>query len=108
MEPTAIPAPGTSSSSKQTEVRAGAAIGPVSAMQTPSDIEMLRTPAGRAADEGSDAAEEEDGLFAGGDDDDDDDDDDNDADVGGDHGMEGVQKTNGGVKRKLVEDEDYD
>jgi len=36
-------------------------------MQTPSDIDMLGT-AGRAADEGSDAAEEEDGLFAGGDD----------------------------------------
>lgn len=102
MEPAAIPGP--PSSSKQTDARAtGAAVGPVSTMQTPSDIDMLGTPAGRVADEGSDAAEEEDGLFAGGDDDDDDAED---IDA-----MEEVQtaiNTNGGVKRKLVEEDDYD
>ena len=45
---------------------------PISAIQTPSDIDMIGTPiagVGVGVDEGgSDAAEEEDGLFAGGDD----------------------------------------
>jgi len=105
MEPTAIPGPGPS---RQQDLRV--AVGPVSAIQTPSDIDMLGTPAGRAADEGSDAAEEEEGLFAGGDDDDDDDDDAD--DTGGDEDAMGevqtTTNTNGGIKRKLVEEEDYD
>jgi len=102
MEPAAIPGPGPAT--KPQDARTGAA-GPVSAMPTPSDIDMLGTPGGRAADEGSDAAEEDDGLFAGGDDEDEDDE-----GSGADDAMEEVQTTNpnGGVKRKLVEEEDYD
>jgi len=79
---------------------------PISAIATPSDIEMLATPAGPGmrmeTEEGSDAAEEEeDGLFAGGDDEEEESD-----------GMEEVstalvEPTNG-VKRKLVEEDDYD
>ncbi|KIJ70253.1 hypothetical protein HYDPIDRAFT_23380 [Hydnomerulius pinastri MD-312] len=77
---------------------------------TPTDIEMGSTPApvvaGGAPDEGSDGGEEAD-LFGGGGDDEDDDDDSN-----GDDAMEEVQTTadtpSGGVKRKLVEEEDYD
>jgi len=107
MEPTAIPGPGPAGGSgTRRQDAAGAAVGPVSAMQTPSDIDMLGTPGGRAADEGSDAAEEEDGLFAGGDDEDEDEE----GSGGDDDAMEEVQttNTNGGVKRKLVEEEDYD
>ncbi|KAF5363579.1 hypothetical protein D9756_000540 [Leucocoprinus leucothites] len=76
---------------------------PISAIATPSDIEMFGTPAAGAGtqgmDEGSDAGEEEDGLFAGGDDDEEESD-----------GMEEVQTApnSGEVKRKLVEEDDYD
>lgn len=74
---------------------------PISAIATPSDIDMLGTPGGNGAgqgiDEGSDAAEEED-LFGGGDDDEEESD-----------GMEEVQtEATNGVKRKLVEEDDYD
>ncbi|KAF8076222.1 transcription initiation factor IID, 31kD subunit-domain-containing protein [Lyophyllum atratum] len=73
---------------------------PISAIATPSDIDMLGTPGGNAGqgiDEGSDAAEEED-LFGGGDDDEEESD-----------GMEEVQtEATNGVKRKLVEEDDYD
>ncbi|KAG5643786.1 hypothetical protein DXG03_009665 [Asterophora parasitica] len=72
---------------------------PISAIATPADIDMLGTPGG-AMDENSDAAEEEeDGLFAGGDDEEEESD-----------GMEEVQTTDvtNGVKRKLVEEDDYD
>lgn len=110
MEPAAIPGPGPTASSGMRQqvasIGAGPAVGPVSAMQTPSDIDMLGTPGGRAADEGSDAAEEEDGLFAGGDDEDEDEE----GSGGDDDAMEEVQttNTNSGIKRKLVEEEDYD
>ncbi|KAL0949637.1 hypothetical protein HGRIS_009681 [Hohenbuehelia grisea] len=73
---------------------------PISAIATPADIEMLGTPgmSGRVAEEGSEGDDEE-GLFAGGDDEDSD-------------GMEEVQTALGGamngVKRKLVEEDDYD
>lgn len=102
MEPAAIPAPAL----VQVAARPGLAvdIGPVSAMQTPSDIDMIGTPGG-AVDEGSDAAEEEEGLFAGGDDDEENE------ESGGEDAMEEVETTSGtavGVKRKLVEEEDYD
>ncbi|RDB22615.1 Transcription initiation factor TFIID subunit 9 [Hypsizygus marmoreus] len=75
---------------------------PISAIATPSDIDMIGTPAGggvQGVDEGSEAAEEEDGLFAGGDDEEEESD-----------GMEEVQTTGAtnGVKRKLVEEDDYD
>jgi len=74
---------------------------PISAIATPSDIEMLGTPgvAGRLGDEDGSEGEDEEGLFAGGDDDDSD-------------GMEEVQTSLGtgvnGLKRKLVEEDDYD
>jgi transcription initiation factor TFIID subunit 9B len=75
---------------------------PISAIATPSDIDMFGTPAAgtstQGMDEGSDAGEEEDGLFAGGDDEEESD------------GMEEVQTApdSGEVKRKLVEEDDYD
>jgi transcription initiation factor TFIID subunit 9B len=108
MEPAAIPAQESSvrSSTATSQDPAGEVAlhdtpFPISAIQTPSDIDMLGTPAAAAgADDASDAAEEEDGLFAGGDDDDDEDSD----------AMEEVQTTLGsnGAKRKLVEEDDYD
>lgn len=76
---------------------------PISAIATPSDMDMIGTPIGggpgQGADEGSDAGEEEDGLFAGGDDEEEESD-----------GMEEVQTTgpSNGIKRKLVEEDDYD
>ncbi|KAH7903983.1 transcription initiation factor IID, 31kD subunit-domain-containing protein [Hygrophoropsis aurantiaca] len=91
MEPAAIPLPGA---------------GPV----TPSDVEMTPVVApvmAAAPEENSD--EEADGLFgAGGDDEDDDD------DSAADDAMEEIQTSTSaeavtnGIKRKLVEEEDYD
>ncbi|KXN86364.1 Transcription initiation factor TFIID subunit 9 [Leucoagaricus sp. SymC.cos] len=75
---------------------------PISAIATPSDIDMFGTPAAGAGtqgvEEGSDAGEEEDGLFAGGDEEEESD------------GMEEVQTApdSGEAKRKLVEEDDYD
>ncbi|KAI0952550.1 hypothetical protein AcV7_008312 [Taiwanofungus camphoratus] len=74
---------------------------PMGALQTPSDIDMT-TPAVVAGEEGSEA-EEEDGLFAGGDEE----------EESGDEPMEeasapGAAAGANGVKRKLVEEEDYD
>ncbi|KDQ64693.1 hypothetical protein JAAARDRAFT_28333 [Jaapia argillacea MUCL 33604] len=83
---------------------------PISALQTPSDVDMINTPilphvpvASGLGDEGEGTDEEEDGLFAGGDEDE---------ESGGDDAMEdvtgnGVAEVNG-LKRKLVEEEDYD
>lgn len=94
MEPPPVPAP--------LPVREEAPF-PISAIATPSDVDMFGTPAAvpatQAADEGSDAGEEEDGLFAGGDDEEEESD-----------GMEEVQTAplSGEVKRKLVEEDDYD
>lgn len=70
--------------------------------RTPSDTDMASPSAGAppAADEGSDGAlDEDDGLFAGGDDESD-----------GDDVMESVEvpEVPNGIKRKLVEEEDYD
>ncbi|KAF5388091.1 hypothetical protein D9615_000242 [Tricholomella constricta] len=109
MEPAPIPIPlGTASTPAATHIAVDHVMReeapfPISAIATPSDIDMLGTPggvgSGQAVDEGSDAAEEEDGLFAGGDDEEEESD-----------GMEEVQTTdvNNGVKRKLVEEDDYD
>ncbi|KAJ3550621.1 hypothetical protein NMY22_g343 [Coprinellus aureogranulatus] len=75
---------------------------PISAIATPSDIDMLGpAQATQEAEEGSDI-DEDDGLFAGGDDEEEESD-----------GMEEVQTAGGtapsnGVKRKLVEEDDYD
>lgn len=94
MEPPPVPAP--------VPVREEAPF-PISAIATPSDVDMFGTPAAvtgtQAADEGSDIGEEEDGLFAGGDDEEEESD-----------GMEEVQTTphSGELKRKLVEEDDYD
>jgi transcription initiation factor TFIID subunit 9B len=121
MEPAAIPAPAamrntTVISTSQDHVMdvssAHDAPFPISAIQTLSDIDMIGTPvvvagvrARIAVEEGSDAAEEEEGLFAGGDDEEEEESD----------AMEQVQMAPGGngpgtngVKRKLVEEEDYD
>ncbi|KAF6762856.1 transcription initiation factor TFIID subunit 9 [Ephemerocybe angulata] len=75
---------------------------PISAIATPSDVDMLGPLAvgPQEAEEGSDI--DEDGLFAGGDDEEEESD-----------GMEEVQTALGsgasnGVKRKLVEEDDYD
>lgn len=76
---------------------------PISAIATPSDIDMFGTPAAGASsqkmDEGSDMGEEEDGLFAGGDDEEEESD-----------GMEEVQTApdSSEAKRTLVEEDDYD
>jgi transcription initiation factor TFIID subunit 9B len=100
------PGVGTPLSSSQDHVMREEAPFPISAIATPSDIDMLGTPAGNGArletEEGSDVAEEEDGLFAGGDDEEEESD-----------GMEEVRTTLGetstnGMKRKLVEEDDYD
>lgn len=75
---------------------------PISAIATPSDIDMLgQSQTAQEAEEGSDI-DEDDGLFAGGDDEEEESD-----------GMEEVQTQLGaapsnGVKRKLVEEDDYD
>lgn len=73
---------------------------PISAMQSPFDADMASPSDGVAADEGSDAGgAEEEGLFAGGDDESD-----------ADDAMENVDVPSAvnGVKRKLVEEDDYD
>lgn len=71
-------------------------VGPISAMQSPSDADMA-SPTGEGSDGGGD---DEDGLFAGGDD-----------ESEGEDAMESVEvPLNGvnGIKRKLVEEDDYD
>ncbi|KAM5534881.1 hypothetical protein V8D89_011436 [Ganoderma adspersum] len=99
MEPAPLPASQPQSQQVQ--------IPPVSAgpAHTPSDVDML-TPGGALPEEGSDG-EEDDGLFAGGDEEEED---------SGDEAMEDVtasapaagDTSANGVKRKLVEEEDYD
>jgi len=83
-----------------------AAIPPTTAPITPTDIEMGGTPTPIiAAEEGSENGEEAD-LFGGGGEDEDED------DSNADETMEEVQTAadtpSGGIKRKLVEEEDYD
>lgn len=106
MEPAAIPAPAPSQiyqTQNQDHIMQDAhdkPSAPIGALQTPSDVDMM-TPGVQVAEEGSDA-EEEDGLFAGGDE-----------EESGDEPMEeitatGPTPTANGVKRKLVEEEDYD
>lgn len=107
MEPTAIPRPNNTAVPTVAPpppadvVMREEAPFPISAIATPSDIDMIGGSApGPGVDDGSDAAEEEDGLFAGGDDEEEESD-----------AMEEVQTTLGGtngVKRKLVEEDDYD
>lgn len=111
MEPTPIssgrgPLRGISSVISQEPVREEAPF-PISAIATPSDIEMLGTPAGPGVrmetEEGSEAAEEEeDGLFAGGDDEEEE------SDAMEEVSTSLVDSATNGVKRKLVEEDDYD
>ena len=74
---------------------------PISAFAAPTDIDMIGPTTGTRmeTEEGSEAVEEEeDGLFAGGDDEEEESD-----------AMEEVSTADpGGVKRKLVEEDDYD
>ncbi|KAJ3485014.1 hypothetical protein NLI96_g5246 [Meripilus lineatus] len=101
MEPTAIPSSTTHSSFPGQDRSMEEMMPPIAASgapHTPSDVDMM-TPAVVAQEEPSDA-EEEDGLFAGGDED----------DESGDEAMEVAvppPETNG-LKRKLVEEDDYD
>lgn len=102
MEPTAIP-PSTQPFSAQDQTTDEAPIpsAVTGAPHTPSDVDMM-TPAVVAQEDVSDA-EEEDGLFAGGDEDDDSADEAMDilAPAPADSGANGL-------KRKLVEEDDYD
>ncbi|KAI0650142.1 transcription initiation factor IID, 31kD subunit-domain-containing protein [Trametes meyenii] len=101
MEPTALPP-----TTQRNAIHAvpPAHIAPIAAVHTPSDVDML-TPGAVPADEASEG-EEDDGLFAGGDEE----------EESGDDAMEDVTAsgpgtdaaTTNGVKRKLVEEEDYD
>jgi len=72
---------------------------PITAMHTPSDVDLVGSPEHDEEEEnGSDEAE--DGLFAGGDEEE---------ESEGDQAMEGVEvAATNGIKRKLVEDDEYD
>ncbi|KAI0356519.1 TFIID-31kDa-domain-containing protein [Trametes cingulata] len=102
MEPAALPQSAQRNAAHPAPVTPAATVPPV---HTPSDIDML-TPGGVPAEEGSEA-EEDDGLFAGGDEEE---------EESGDDAMEDVTASGtvadaaaaNGVKRKLVEEEDYD
>lgn len=114
MEPAAIPQPERSSTFSQDnamqESQSQDAPFPISAIQTPSDMDMIGTPGAAGVgvnssnvDMDGSENEEEDGLFAGGDDEEESD------------AMEEVQTALGasepstnGIKRKLVEEDDYD
>jgi transcription initiation factor TFIID subunit 9B len=95
MEPAPIPGPTHST----TQPRADVDMGPVSAIQMP----VTARPAG---EDGSEGGEDEDGLFAGGDDEEEEEEEES----GPEESMEepkGGDAANG-VKRKWVEDDDYD
>lgn len=99
MEPAPLPPRAqTHAAQPQSQVR----IPPVGPVHTPSDVDML-TPGAVPAEEGSDA-DEDDWLFAGGDEEE---------EESGDEAMEDVTASGAGdaangIKRKLVEEEDYD
>ncbi|KAI0796504.1 transcription initiation factor IID, 31kD subunit-domain-containing protein [Abortiporus biennis] len=102
MEPAAIP----STQQKQDHEMHDASVpppAPIGPLHTPSDVDMM-TPAIGGHEEASEAEEEEDGLFAGGDEE----------EESGDDSMnvsataaDSLGAANG-VKRKLVEEDDYD
>ncbi|KAF8639777.1 hypothetical protein AX17_001037 [Amanita inopinata Kibby_2008] len=103
MPPPRMPGtPSTTTSASQDHTLREEAPFPISAIQTPSEMDMIGTPVvgGPPADEGSDVGDDEDGLFAGGDDEEEESD-----------TMEEVQTALGstnGTKRKLIEEDDYD
>ncbi|KAH9843964.1 transcription initiation factor IID, 31kD subunit-domain-containing protein [Rhodofomes roseus] len=103
MEPAAIPAASQASAAAVPPMSAQAQPQqPVGALHTPSDVDMM-TPGARV-EEGSEV-DEEDGLFGGAGEDE---------EQSGDEPMEEVpaasqaESATNGVKRKLVEEEDYD
>ncbi|KAF9484015.1 TFIID-31kDa-domain-containing protein [Pholiota conissans] len=103
--PMHIQARGTPSTTASQEPMREEAPFPISAIATPSDMDMLGTPAQGMrieTEEGSDVVDDdEEGLFAGGEDEEEESD-----------AMEEVStalvETTNGVKRKLVEEDDYD
>ncbi|KAI0722174.1 transcription initiation factor IID, 31kD subunit-domain-containing protein [Cerioporus squamosus] len=104
MEPAPLPQPSHAMQSQQQQhhQQLQAHIPPIAPTlpHTPSDVDML-TPGALPAEEGSEA-EEDDGLFAGGDEEE---------EESGDDAMEDVTAAGdaaNGMKRKLVEEEDYD
>ena len=98
MEPAAIPAPTSSGDSVPTPH----VVGPVNTVVP--DVDMVRP----GVDEGSDAAEEEDGLFAGGDDEEEEEESAPENDAMEEVVSQGANGGGTGVKRKLVEEDDYD
>ncbi|KAI9001312.1 transcription initiation factor IID, 31kD subunit-domain-containing protein [Trametes punicea] len=102
MEPATMPS-ATQRNAAQTA--SAAPVPPVAAVQTPSDVDML-TP-GAAQPEEASEGEEDDGLFAGGDEEEEESGDDAMEDVTASGPAAEAEATNG-VKRKLVEEEDYD
>ena len=98
MEPAAIPAP----TSTVDPVPTPQISGPVNTVVP--DVDMARS----GADEGSDAAEEEDGLFAGGDDEEEEEESAPEDDAMEEVVSQGANGGGSGVKRKLVEEDDYD
>lgn len=90
-----LPAGGMRRLQPQPQILEG--VGPVSAIQSPSDADMASPAAGEGSEGGGD---DEDGLFAGGDD-----------ESEGEEAMESIEVPPpgiNGVKRKLVEEDDYD
>ena len=102
MEPAAIPSTSATQQPqpKQEQLAQEAVPAPVGVLQSPSDVDMM-TPVIAAPEEVSEG-EEANGLFSGGEEEE---------EESGDEAMDvaiPAEETTAGVKRKLVEEEDYD
>lgn len=101
MEPAQIPAAAAAPQAQAQQERQQPQVAPMSALHTPSDVDMM-TPGARQ-DEGSELDEED--LFGGPG---------GDEDESGDEQMDAtpaaapMEAATNGVKRKLVEEDDYD
>lgn len=98
MEPATIP-PAAPRSQPQVAAVTAAVVNPVSAVRTPSEDVEMRDTSLAAPNEVEEGSDEDDGLFAGGE------------ESGADEPMEEVAATEDhadGLKRKLVEEDDYD
>ena len=98
MEPATIP-PAPTRSQPQVAAVTAAVVNPVSAVRTPSEDVEMRDTSVAAPNEVEEGSDEDDGLFAGGE------------ESGADEPMEEVAATEDhadGLKRKLVEEDDYD
>lgn len=98
MEPATIP-PAPPPSQPQVAAVTAAVVNPVSAVHTPSEDVEMRDTSVAAPNEVEEGSDEDDGLFAGGE------------ESGADEPMEEVTTTEDhadGLKRKLVEEDDYD